>query len=280
MANELAISGGEMAAKLAYAKQLASASMLPASYRGNPGNVLWAIEYGAALGLPPVVAIGMVHVMDGKPVASATMISGLVRRAGHKLRVTANNDRAVAVIIRSDDPGFEHRVEFTMADANRAGLTRNQTWQKYPQAMLTARAVTACARQACPEALMGVQYTAEELGGDASTDDLPSRAPVTVETVAPAGPQRWSDSERAAFCASLGNLGLDYNDIAAWCESLGKPRPSVMPVAQRNALLAAVAGSGRARFDSWLAAQTPAEPVDAENDEQFFPDAAAPGGPA
>ena len=279
MATELALSGGDMQGKLAYAKQLAGASMLPASYRNNPGNVLWAIEYGAALGLPAVVAIGMVHVMDGKPVASATMISGLIRRAGHKLRVTANNDRAVAVIIRSDDPGFEHRVEFTMADANRAGLSRSPTWQKYPQAMLTARAVTACARQACPEALMGVQYTAEELGGEASTDDLPSRGVVATVSLPAAEPTRWADSERVTFCASLTNLSLDYDLVAEWCESLGKPRPSAMPLTQRNALLAAVAGgAGRGRFDAWVAARAPA-PVDAEfsdDAEPFMPEDAPP----
>ena len=125
---------------------------------------------------------------------------------------------------------------------------------------------------------MGVQYTAEELGGEASADDLPSRAPVTVETVAPAGPQRWSDSERAGFCASLGNLGLDYDDVAAWCESLGKPRPSAMPVAQRNALLAAVAGSGRSRFDAWKAAQAPQPDSDGVvDDTEPFMDDQTPG---
>ena len=37
MATDLALSGGDMQGKLAYAKQLAGASMLPASYRNNPG---------------------------------------------------------------------------------------------------------------------------------------------------------------------------------------------------------------------------------------------------
>jgi hypothetical protein len=266
MSNELALGG--MGDKLAYAKQLAGASMLPQSYRGNPGNVLWAIEYGAALGIPPVVAIGMVHVMDGKPVASATMIAGLVRRAGHKLRVISDANRAVAIILRADDPTFEFRVEWTLEQANKAGLTRNPTWAKYPSAMLTARAVTACARMACPEALMGVQYTAEELGGAPAVEDLPATAPVAPVVVSDG---RWADNERVAFCAALGDMGIKYDDAAEWSESLGKPRPSVMTAKMRAGMLDALHGSRRGAFDAWLAAKAPVvADADGVVDEEFF----------
>lgn len=253
MANELAnVSMGD---KLAYAQTLADSGMLPQAYRRNPANVLWAVEYGAALGIPPVVAIGLIHVMDGKPVASATMIGGLVRKAGHRLRVESDDTRAVAKISRSDDKDYWFEASFSMADANRAGVSRNPTWSKYPKAMMEARAITAVARKACPEVLMGVQYTAEELGGSAALEDLPAVAAAPAAVVSDG---RWSDKERAAFCAELNRMGIEYDAAAAWSESRGKPRPSAMAPALRAKMLQALAGPLRAEFDAWVAAQAPA----------------------
>ena len=46
--------------------------------------------------------------------------------------------------------------------AQQANLSGKENWRKYPMAMLTARSITECARDACPEALYGVVYTGEE----------------------------------------------------------------------------------------------------------------------
>ena len=80
--------------KVSYARELANSGLLPAAYRRNPGNVLYAIEYGDMLGLSPMAAITGVHIIEGKPSASAGLISALVRRAGHKLRVSGNGKSA------------------------------------------------------------------------------------------------------------------------------------------------------------------------------------------
>jgi hypothetical protein len=179
--------GGGLPAKLQYAKFLATAGMLPAQYRDRPGNILWAIEYGEMLGIPPMAAITGVHVIEGKPSASAGLISALVRRAGHKLRVSGDDRRATAEIIRADDPDFVYRVEWTLDRARQAGLTSKDVWKKYTAAMLKARAVTEVARDACEEALMGMHYTPEELGADVDSDGVPVRnAPPVVPVGVPA----------------------------------------------------------------------------------------------
>lgn len=148
-----------------YSKALAASDLLPDAYRGKPANVLVAIEYGKALGLNPMAAIQGITVIKGKPTASASLMAGLVRNAGHKLRVTGDDKRAECIIIRSDDPDFEFKTVWTIDRAKKAGLTSNPTWAKYPDAMLKARAISECARNACSEILAGVQYTSEELGG-------------------------------------------------------------------------------------------------------------------
>lgn len=162
-----------------WAEKIARSNLLPRQYQNNPANVLLALEYGNALGISPVVAMQQIHVIEGKPTASAQLIGGLVRNAGHKLRVEFNDKTmtATATIIRSDDPDYEFTAVWTMDRARAANLTGKGNWKTYPAAMLKARAITEVARDACPEALFGVAYTAEELNGD---------APVKVEaTVVP-----------------------------------------------------------------------------------------------
>jgi hypothetical protein len=159
-------------AKLAYARALAESGLLPAAYRKQPANILWAVEYGDMLGLSTMAAITGVHVIEGKPTASAGLISALVRRAGHKLRVHGDADAATCQIIRSDDQGYTFTVTFTAKDAQAAGLLGKDVWKKYRPSMLKARAITQCARDACEEALFGLHYTPEELGANVDEDGV------------------------------------------------------------------------------------------------------------
>lgn len=160
----------DLGAKVTYAKHLAQAGLLPKAYQGQPGNVLLAVEMGESLGIPTMTAISSIHIVDGKPTASAGLMSALVRRAGHRLRVTGDDSHAVAEIVRADDPDFTFRAEWTMDRAKAAGLTGKGVWKSYPAAMLKARAISEVARDACQEALSGVIYTPEELGAAITVD--------------------------------------------------------------------------------------------------------------
>ena len=157
-------------AKIAYARALADSGLLPAAYRAQPANVLYAVEYGDMLGLPPMAAITGIHIIEGKPSASSGLISALVRRAGHKLRVTGNDKEATAHIVRADDPDFTFEARWTLERAKAADLAGKGTWKKYPAAMLKARAISEVARAACEEALFGLHYTPEELGAEVDED--------------------------------------------------------------------------------------------------------------
>ena len=171
-------------AKLQYAHELAESGLLPRHYQQRPANILWAMEYGEMLGLAPMAAITGVHVIEGKPTASAGLISALVRRAGHKLRVSGDSQKANCQIVRADDPGYTFEVTFTIEDARAANLTGKDVWKKYASSMLKARAITQCARDACEEALFGLHYTPEELGAEVDEDGI-----VVAEVVEPAQPR-------------------------------------------------------------------------------------------
>jgi hypothetical protein len=165
-------SASGLPAKVNYAHELAASGLLPQAYRRNPGNVLYAIEYAEMLGLAPMAALTGVHVIEGKPTASAGLISALVRRAGHKLRIRGDADSATCQIVRADDPGYTFEVTFTAKDAQAAGLLGKDVWKKYRPSMLKARAITQCARDACEEALFGLHYTPEELGANVDEDGV------------------------------------------------------------------------------------------------------------
>lgn len=165
---ELAV--GSVRDRMDYAKALAVSNLLPTAYRKRPENVLVAMEFGAALGIPPIQAINSIHVIEGKPTASADLIASLVRRAGHKLRIETGRDgdgpTVTATLIRVDDPEFAFTVTWTMAKARAAGLLGKGVWRQYPDQMLRNRAVTEVCRQGAGDALYSVIYTPEELGHD------------------------------------------------------------------------------------------------------------------
>jgi hypothetical protein len=174
--------------KLTYARHLAASGLLPAAYREKPANVLYAIEYGDMLGVATMAAITGIHVIEGKPTASAALMSALVRRAGHRLRISGNDERAVVQIVRFDDPEFTFESVWTLDRARKANLDKKKVWREYPAAMLKARAISECARDACEEVLLGMHYTPEELGEDVDEDGIPTRVKATAERVADINP--------------------------------------------------------------------------------------------
>lgn len=200
-----------LSAKIEYAKALAESGLLPAVYRGKPANVLWAQEYAESLRLSTMAIVNGIFVIEGKPTASAALISGLVRTAGHRLRVTGNDQKAVAEIVRKDDPGFTFRAEWTIERAKQAGLLGKNTWKQYPAAMLKARAVTEAARDACEEALNGCHYSPEELGADVNEEGVPL---TVVEQIRPE-PVRVEPTVVVDWDGELAKCGVDRVKLLA-----------------------------------------------------------------
>jgi hypothetical protein len=157
------VQSGALREQMDYARAVASASLLPESYRGKPADIMLAVGLGSSMGLSPAESLYRIAVIKGKPTASAELIAANVRRAGHKLRVRSGDGAVTATIIRSDDPEFEHTVVRDMAWAARMGLDKNDNYRKQPETMLQWRAITAVARLACPEALYGVAHTPDEV---------------------------------------------------------------------------------------------------------------------
>ena len=226
-------------AKLAYARALADSGLLPSAYRRNPANVLWAVEYGEMLGLPPMAAMTGVHVIEGKPTASAGLISGLVRQAGHKLRVWGTGKSATCEIVRSDDPEHTFSVTWTLRkepgdnpSAEEAGLLGKNVWKNYPASMLKSRAITQCARDACEEVLYGLHYTAEELGAEVDEDGQVVGLDPAIEAQVVTTDHEWLD----ATLRIIPEIGLDACR-KLWAETREKFKAATLTEAEQARVL-------------------------------------------
>jgi len=166
----------------------AGSSILPEVYRNNPANVLIAVGLGSSMGLSQAESLYRIAVIKGKPTAGAELIASNVRKSGHRLRVRGDETTCTATIIRADDPGYEFSVTRDLAWAKGMGLAGNDNYKKQPGTMLQWRAITAVARQACPEALYGVVYSSDEMFDMDSPEPRPpqkQRAPHVQAAPAP-----------------------------------------------------------------------------------------------
>lgn len=190
----------DLDARIRYAQALAESGLLPKAYQRNPPNVLLALELGDALGLRPAQALYQLHVIDGRPTPSAQLAAALTRRAGHRFRLSGDDEAATATIVRADDPGHLWSVTWTVDRARRAGLLDGDddkpNWARHPGTMLKRRATLEVVRDACPEVLAGLASEAEEayvlaeLPGDSVGEDAVTPGVVLVPPGVTAGQEQ------------------------------------------------------------------------------------------
>jgi hypothetical protein len=182
--------------------------------------------------------------------------------------VKGDGRSATAQIIRADDPDWTYEVTWDLRRAEQAGLCQIKdgkpwardrngkptAWEKYPAAMLKARAITEVARDACEDVLFGLHYTPEELGAYVNQDGEPVDAPVQ--------PLRAVPAEQAAQTAAEPHDFLHEAYEAATAEDVRRIWTEAKAFGSYPEYLQQIAEVGRQKA---TAAQPDAEPVvDAE----------------
>ena len=137
---------------------------------------------GLELGFSPVQSCRGIHVIKGKPTLSADMmIAACLNKRGiceYFYCVSTTADQAKYVTKRVGRAETEY--EFTIDMAKTAGLVvQGNTFSKYPEALLRARAASGLARMVYPDVLLGL-YTPDEIREANIDDDNPSRPPSTT----------------------------------------------------------------------------------------------------
>jgi hypothetical protein len=146
---------------------LANTPAIPIRYQGRVNDMLAAAIYGREIGITPLIAINELYLVDGKVSMSGKLMSDLVHRAGHELRIKITAKATTVEAWRRDPWTHElHHVgdfQFSDTDANRAGLSEKATYKNYPMMMRTWRAITFACRTVFADCLGGVGYVPEEL---------------------------------------------------------------------------------------------------------------------
>lgn len=166
---------------------------------------------GRELGIPPMQAFSSITVIRGKPCLSAELMLALCyqRARGFRATFTTPPDNAATecTVQMERGGGQPQSFRFTVEDAQKAGLIiSGSAWQKYPAAMLRARAISAGCRAIAPDAIMGC-YTAEEIGGNAVVDV--DELPVAEPTPAPPAEPKIKDVSAKPKQLTLVDLGFD-----------------------------------------------------------------------
>ena len=85
----------------------------------------------------------------------------LVLAAGHEIWFSEHDGHTVTAVGRRNGSDHTTEVTWTLAQAERANLTRNAVWKTYPRAMLAARATTELCRLMFPDVIAGIATTEE-----------------------------------------------------------------------------------------------------------------------
>ncbi len=155
-----------------WGQQAIRSGMLPAAIK-SPEAAAIIILKGRELGISFMTAVSNIHIITGKPTMSAELIQGLARKnlPGLVINILQSDSKIAKIEFIRPERGAKPFIQsFSWEDAERAKLTSKDVWKGYPAAMLWSRCVTAGLRKVCPEALMGISYTPEELGKDIDQD--------------------------------------------------------------------------------------------------------------
>lgn len=159
------------------AKALSTTSFVPTAMRGKPDEIAAAILFGREIGLPPMVALQSVHVIEGRPSLSALAMRGKAQAAGVRFRlIEANSTRVKYAALPPGETEWTE-VLWTMDRAKQLGLATKSNWLKQPQAMLIARATSELCRLVAANLFLGYPYSSEELRDGKNNFDGPEYDP-------------------------------------------------------------------------------------------------------
>lgn len=115
---------------------------------GQQSKIFMVLLAARELGVSPMLALnGGIWNISGKIEISARLMNGLIRRAGHSIKIIISNDEICTLLGVRGDNGDKFECSFSMADASKAGLSGGNVWKKYPADMLYNRCMSRLARR-------------------------------------------------------------------------------------------------------------------------------------
>ena len=165
------------------AERLSSSAFVPAQFKGKPVELTAAILAGIEVGLSPMAAMRSFDIIQGQAAPRAITLRAVVQSYGHEMVLVESTASRCRMKGRRKGSEEWQTVTWTTDRAKDLGLLSKDNWKKQPGAMLVARATSELARLIASDAILGIDYSSEEVA-DGGTFD----AQVAADTTAPAVP--------------------------------------------------------------------------------------------
>lgn len=125
-------------------------------------TVFMIVQKAKSIGVPVLDALnGSFYAVNGKIELSANAMNYLIRKAGHSITKDSRSDSKCCILHgKRKDNGDTWTSTFSIDDAKKAGIYKN-TWEKYGEDMLFARALTRLARQLYADVIKGCYVEGE-----------------------------------------------------------------------------------------------------------------------
>jgi hypothetical protein len=162
---------------------MAKAAVDSKMYRGigDQAGVMMIMLSARELGIPPCQALnGGINIINGKSEISARMMSALIRKAGHEIKIKESSETSCTLIGKRNDTKETEESTFTFAEAQKAGLVKpNGGWVKHPKDMCFARALSRLARQLFSD-VIGIGYVEGEIKASEFEISIPEDIPLEI----------------------------------------------------------------------------------------------------
>jgi hypothetical protein len=186
------------------AKAIATSGLAPRDM-ATAEKLTVAILHGLEIGIPPMMAVNKIAVVNGRPTLWGDALPALLLSKGFRIREAFYDEGdarfAQCIVVRPN--GEQITREFSVADARTAGLWGKQgPWKQYPDRMLQMRARGLAARDGAADVLSGI-YIAEEM-----QDVSPDAEPSDLLDAAPA-----SHNRKSSYQAKQHGDDIEFNEL-------------------------------------------------------------------
>ena len=182
---------------------------------GSQQKILMVLLAAREMGVPPMQALnGRLWNIQGKIEISSRLMSSMIRRAGHSINIIQCDSKTCILEGKRKDNGDIFKSEFSIEDANKAGLSGRDVWKKYTEDMLYSRALSRLARRLFAD-VIGTAYVEGEIR-DVEVEVINKNQPIIEE--APKVEVSKEESDKALFEFSENFLGEDPQLIRAYLE--------------------------------------------------------------
>lgn len=144
-------------------RTLAQTAMKSGQYGAmNEATILNIMLTAKDLGISPMKALnGGFYIVNGKISMSTAIMADRIRSAGHSVKILETTNQKCTILGVRKDNGDSCKLEYTMEDAQLAGLSNSPTWKKFPRNMLYNRCMSMIARMLFPD-VVGNAYSEDE----------------------------------------------------------------------------------------------------------------------